>query len=162
MKKQGIRIGVFLKLVGLLSVVAFHSVAQAQVVNLQVNDTQTKLTVTSPGSCSRANAKGCLRVTGQAQINFNLTGTTDCALSYVALGNSENSQGGISAVAASDFNANASTGVVTPVGTPSARHILIRDNNTAEYDLWYTVYASCGGSTITSDPRIENTGTGTN
>jgi hypothetical protein len=159
-KKQVTKLKAFIQLAAVLSVVGFHSIAQAQVVQLGVNESQTKLTVTSPGSCSRANANGCVRVTGRAQISFNLTGPSNCSLLHVALGNSENSQGGLSAVAASDFNANPSTGVVTPVGNPTARHIMIQDNNTAEYEVWYTVYASCGGSTITSDPRIENDGTG--
>lgn len=160
MKKQVTTLKLFFQLAVVLSVAGFHSIAQAQVVNLEVNESQTKLLPTSPGSCSRANAKGCVRVTGQAQISFNLVGETTCSLTHIALGNTENNPGGLSAVAASDFNANASTGVVTPVGSPGARHIKINDHNSAAYDVWYTVYASCGGTTITSDPRIENDGTG--
>jgi len=162
MKKQATKLKALLQLAAVLSVVGFHAIAQAQVVNLEVNESQSKLTVTSPspGSCSRANARGCVRVTGRAQISFNLVGTTECSLTHIALGNSENNQGGLSTVAASDFNANSSTGVVTPIGNPNGRHIMIRDNNSEAYDVWYTVYASCGGSTITSDPSIENDGTG--
>ena len=156
----------FLQLVAVLTIVGFHSIAQAVVVNLEVNAGESKLLVTSPGACAQNNSNGCIRAQGRIQINFNLVGEAACPatggswrLSKVALGNSENSQGGISAVAASDFNANTSSGVVTPVSI-SDRHIGMRNNNTAAYDIWYTVYASCGSSTITSDPRVVNDGSG--
>jgi hypothetical protein len=89
------------------------------------------------------------------QINFNLTGDTSCSLAHVALGN----PGNISEVAAADFNADMASGVVTPI-SQSGRHILIRDNNTAAYEIAYTVYANCNGSLIDSDPRVVNDGTG--
>lgn len=132
------------------------SLAQAGtvVVNFDVNG--NKLVATTPGNCSSgANTNGCVRASGQTQINFNLTGNTDCSLDHVALGG----PGNISAVAAADFNADMSSGVVTPI-SQSGRHILIRDNNTDIYDIAYTVYANCGGAMIDSDPRVENDGTG--
>ena len=102
------------------------------------------------------------------QLNFNLTGQTACSaggdweLDYVALGNGNKaSPGNISQVAAEDFDADQGSGIVSPV-SQNARHILIRDNNSEAYDIWYTVYAVCegNGSTITTDPRVENDGTG--
>jgi len=163
MKMSGLK--TFLQLAVVLSVVGFHSIAQAQTVSLEVNDSQDKLIVTSHGNCSSNNANGCVRASGKIQINFNLKNTSCAAtgeswdLSQVILGNSENSQGNISAVAASDFDANQSSGVVTPT-SQSARHISIRDDNTEAYTVWYTVTASCGSSTIDSDPRIVNDGSG--
>lgn len=129
--------------------------ANAIVVNFNVNDSQSKLVATTQGSCVKNNAPGCVRASGQTQINFNLTGPTNCSLDHVALGN----PGDISAVAAADFNADMASGVVTPI-SQSERHILIRDNNTDIYDINYTVYANCGNGLIDSDPRVENDGTG--
>ncbi|HEY5775509.1 MAG TPA: hypothetical protein VIS57_05425 [Xanthomonadales bacterium] len=140
--------------------------AAAIVVNLEVNDSQTKLVATTPGSCTRIpNTPGCVHATGQVQINFNLTGNSSCSeaegakwqLDHVAMGD----PGNISAVAAADFNADQTSGVVSPI-SQSANHILIRDNNTQAYDIAYTVYARCegGSSVIDSDPRVENDGSG--
>jgi len=149
-----------------LSVGGFHSIAQAAiVVDLEVNANQQQLDATTHGDCSQNNTNGCMRVSGNQNINFNL-GNYPCAsggtwsLSQVILGNAKNSRGSISAVAASDFDADQSSGVVTPVGNPNPSHIGIRDNNTEAYDIWYTVTATCGSSTINLDPRIENDGTG--
>ena len=169
MKKQTIKLTSLLRAATVLSIVGFLSVAHAQlVVSLDVGPNQDKLIATSRGSCTRQpNPPGCLHVSGRVQINFNLKQTTcgggqSWALDYVALGNSNKGQpGNISSTAASDFNANQGSGVVTPV-SGSANHILIRDNNSAAYDIWYTVFASCGGSTIKSDPRLENDGSGHN
>jgi len=156
----------FLQLAAVLSVVGFHSIAQAAiVVDLEVNASQTKLEATTRGNCSQNNTNGCVRVSGNQNINFNL-GNYSCAsggswsLSQVFLGNSKNSRGSISTVAASDFNADQSSGLVSPAGNPNTNHIQIRDNNTQAYDIWYTVTATCGSSTIELDPRIENDGSG--
>lgn len=139
---------------------AFGAISLAQaatvVVNFDVNESQTKLVATTPGSCTRGNnTNGCVRASGQTQINFNLTGSTACSLDHVALGG----PGNISAVAASDFDADMSSGIVNPI-SQSDRHILIRDDNTDVYDIAYTVYANCNGNLIDSDPRVENDGSG--
>jgi len=146
-----------LPVAAVLCAIGSISLAQADaiVVNFNVNDDQSKLIATTPGSCTRDNAPGCVHASGQVQINFNLTGPTNCALDHVALGN----PGGISAVAAEDFNADMASGVVTPI-SQSDRHILIRDNNTDIYEIDYTVYANCGNGMIDSDPRVQNDGTG--
>jgi hypothetical protein len=169
MQKQTFKLAGLLRAAVVLSIIGFMPVAHAQlVVGLDVSPDQDKLVVTTRGACAKQpNPPGCLRVSGQVQINFNLKnascdGGQSWALDYVALGNSNKGQpGSISSTAASDFNANQSSGVVTPV-SKSAKHILIRDNNSAAYDIWYTVFASCGGSTIKSDPRVENDGSGHN
>jgi len=144
----------------------FSSITQAAiVVNMQVNDNETKLSVTTPGNCTRgANQPGCVKAQGQEPVNFNL-GNKQCSaggnwsLDYVALGMSEESIGDLSADAASDFNADASSGRVTP-DSQNANHIQIRNNNTASYDVWYTGYATCDDAIIDTDPRIENDGSG--
>ncbi|MGA9575593.1 MAG: hypothetical protein WBS20_16760 [Lysobacterales bacterium] len=148
----------FLQFVTILSAVGLFSAAQAAaiVVNLEVNDSQTKLVATTKGTCiSGNNTPGCVHASGQVQINFNLTGNTTCTLDHVAIGD----PGNISEVAAKDFNADMSSGLVSPI-SQNDRHILIRDNNTAVYDIAYTVYAQCNGVLIDSDPRVENDGSG--
>lgn len=146
-----------LRVAAVLGAIGAASLAQAGavVVNFNVNDSQSKLVATTQGTCMNNNTPGCIRASGQTQITFNLTGPTSCALDHVALGN----PGNISAVAAADFNADMSTGVVTPI-SQSERHILIRDNNTDIYEINYTVYANCGNGLIDSDPRVVNDGTG--
>lgn len=158
--------GVLSKFTLILFIVGCTSIAQAQiVVNMQVNESETKLTVTTPGNCARgANHTGCVKGQGQQPINFNL-GNKRCSaggnwsLDYVALGMSEGSTGGLTADAASDFNADASSGRVTPT-SQNTNHIQIRNNNMSSYDVWYTVYATCDGDVIDTDPRIENDGSG--
>lgn len=145
------------------------SVAHAQiVVQFDIDSANNKLIATTPGNCQNPpNKPGCVRASGRVQINLTLPGITTCAnggnweLDYVALGTSEGQMGNISAVAADDFGADQTTGVVTAV-TESDRHILIRNNNTQAYDVWYTVYASCSGdgTVADSDPRFENNGSG--
>lgn len=146
-----------LRVAAVLCAVGSISLAQAGaiVVNFNVNDDQSKLVATTQGTCVENNTPGCVRASGQTQINFNLTGPTNCALDHVALGD----PGNISAVAAADFNADMASGVVTPI-SQSERHILIRDNNTDIYEINYTVYANCGNGLIDSDPRVVNDGTG--
>jgi hypothetical protein len=150
-----------------LAVTAASMSAQAAiVVQMQVNDTETKLEVTTRGTCATgANPNGCVKAQGRQPINFNLVGDKRCssgqqwALDYVALGMSESSVGGLTNVAASDFDADASSGEVTPTNQ-NANSIQIRNNNTAAYDVWYTVYAVCDDAVIDTDPRIENDGSG--
>ena len=141
--------------------------AQAAItVQMQVNDSDTKLMITTRGTCSGgSNSNGCIKAQGNQPINFNLVGDKRCPsgelwqLDYVALGMSEGDTGGLTAVAASDFDADASSGEVTPL-TQSGNNIQMRNNNTAAYDVWYTVYATCGDAVIDTDPRIENDGSG--
>lgn len=150
------RLNRLIQLAAVLLAVGIIPVAHAQiVVNLDVNASGNKLVPTTPGNCAKNNTPGCVRASGQVQINFVLPGNTGCSLDHVALGG----PGNISAVAAADFNADMSSGRVTPI-TQSANHILIRDNNTDVYDIAYTVYANCNGTLIDSDPRVENDGTG--
>jgi len=145
-----------LRTVVVLAAIGSISLAQAAiVVNFKLNGDQTKLIPTTQGNCARNNTPGCVRASGTVQINFVLPGPANCTLDHVALGD----PGNISAVAARDFDADMSSGVVTPV-TQSDRHILIRDNNTDVYDVNYTVYADCGNGLIDSDPRVENDGSG--
>jgi hypothetical protein len=158
-----------LQVTAVVSIVGVCSTAQAQatVVNLQVNASQTKLEITTRGNCSSNNTNGCLQATGNALFNFVLTGNKACSaggnwkLDNVTLGMSEGSKGNITAKAAADFYANQSTGVVTP-DSSNDNHIQIKDDNTAVYEVFYTVTATCDGMpSIDSDPRIFNDGTGT-
>lgn len=166
MKMQVMGLKTFLQLVAVISVVGFCSIAQAQAttVNLKVNDSETKLIITSRGNCSSNNTNGCLKPNGKALFNFVLT-EKNCStggkwnLSTVTLGMSEGSEGNLTAVAASDFNADQSTGVVTP-DSSSKSHILIKDDNTEAYTVWYIVKATCNGVTIDTDPRVVNDGSG--
>lgn len=160
MKKQMNKLKGTLKWVIALSMLGFCTAAQAQiVVNLNVNANESKLEITTRGACSSApNKNGCVQASGVTQINYNLTGPATCsaggqwALQQVRVSP-------INSQVAADFNANASSGIVTPV-SQSARHILIRDQNAAAYTVNYTVTATCGGRTINSDPRVINDGTG--
>ena len=154
-----------LQILSLLAVMGFCSVSQAQV-NVKLEVSGDKLVATTRGTCTKQpNPPGCARISGRKNINFSLPANFQCSsgnwdLDHVALSNSEGAQpGGLSEVAASDFNADRASGKVTPENQ-SARHILIRDHNSKPYDIWYTVYATCGGKTIDSDPRLENDGTG--
>ena len=161
-----IRLKAFLKLFTVLSTVGLISIAQAAIV-VKFEVEGSKLVPKTAGKCKKQPVKpGCLKASnGRVQINFKMK-DKKCPggkwqMDYVALGNSENSTGNISAVAAADFNADPGSGRVNPVSS-SANHILIRDYNSAAYDIWYTVYAKCSGdnSAINSDPRVENDGSG--
>jgi hypothetical protein len=153
----------------LLLLASLYTTAHAQiVVSLAVSSDQSELVPTTRGSCARQpNPPGCVRASGQTQINFNLSnspcsGGGSWQLTHVALGNGNKAApGNISTAAAQDFSANQSSGVVSPI-SQSANHILIRDNNSQAYDIWYTVYARCSssGATIETDPRVENDGSG--
>ena len=157
----------FARWVTVLVVTLVTTSLQASVtVQMRVNDTDDKLEITTRGSCtSGSNPNGCVKAVGRQPINFNLVGDKRCPsgelwqLDYVALGMSEGSTGGLTAVAASDFNADVSSGEVTP-NSQSANNIQIRNNNSAAYEVWYTVYATCDDMVIDTDPRIENDGSG--
>lgn len=162
------RLKAFLQLMTVLSAVGLVSVAQAAIV-VKFEVEGSKLVPKTAGKCKKQPIKpGCLKASnGKVQFSFKMK-DKKCTggkwqLDYVALGNSENSTGNISPVAAADFNADQGSGRVTPVSS-NVNHILIRDNNSAAYDVWYTVYARCSGdnSVINSDPRVENDGTGHN
>ena len=173
MKKQRTKLEGLLQLTILFCVVGFCSIAHAAiVVDMEVSPAEDKLLVKTHGTCiSGQNPKGCIHVTGKQQINFNLK-NKKCSeangarweLESVVLSTSKGVQTGISAVAASDFGANEASGIVTATVSQNAHHIGIRDNNTAEYEVWYTVFAKCvgGNSKIDIDPRIKNDGTGYN
>jgi hypothetical protein len=161
-----IRLKAFLKLLTVLSTAGLVSMAQAAIV-VKFEVEGGKLVPKTAGKCTKQPVRpGCLRASnGRVQISFKMQDKT-CPggrwqLDHVALGNSENSTGNISAVAAVDFDADQVSGRVNPVSS-NPNHILIRDYNSAVYDIWYTVYARCSGnnSVIDSDPRVENDGTG--
>jgi hypothetical protein len=171
--------GIILRLATVLTVVAWGVSAQANPVLIEVNSAGTKLVPTSPGNCvSGTNHPGCVRGQGRQPINFNLTSSRECSpvanweLQHVEIRTREDGEPGRLCHAsddpvhcdrvASDFNADRTTGRVTPRGTPNPNHIQIRNNNSAAYVVWYTVYANCGGSdpVIDTDPRIENDGSG--
>ena len=166
-----IKAGVFnkLTLILLIGCISSAAMAQAVVVNIQVNDDETALTVTSPGNCPSDNHPGCVNNNGrgQAPISFNLTGRRNCStggqweLEYVGLGMANKTVGNITAQAATDFNADQTTGRVTPDNS-SANQILMRNNNSGAYVVWYTVFATCPNAIapISTDPRIENDGSG--
>lgn len=168
MKKQTNQLKALFTLVLVISSLGFYSAAQAAAitVGLKVNASQDGLEATTRGTCTKGNnPNGCVGVAPgkKININFNLPsakcdGDEKWQLGQVTLATTEKgTPGGIGSDAASDFNADEVTGIVTPK-TKSGNHILIRDNNSAEYDIWYTVSASCGGKTIDLDPRIENGG----
>lgn len=166
MKNKSGKLKFLFHLAVVLSVLGFYSAAQAQAiaVGLQVNANQDGLDITTRGNCKKSpNTNGCIYAKGTVQINFSLpdarcSDNESWQLDQVVLGTSDKGDpGNISATAASDFNADQASGVVTPVSS-SANHILIRDENSEIYDIWYTVSASCGGETIYTDPRIENGG----
>lgn len=162
-----IRTGVILKRLAVSAVVVPVFSAQAAiVVQMQVNASETGLDITTQGTCQNGtNSNGCVKAQGRQPINFNLVGNRSCSaggsweLDSVALGMARKSTGNLTAVAASDFNADQSSGEVT-ANNQSGNSIQIRNNNTAVYDAWYTVYATCGDSEIETDPRIENDGSG--
>ncbi|MDX2418017.1 MAG: hypothetical protein QNK19_11210 [Xanthomonadales bacterium] len=161
-----IRLKTFLQLLTVLSTVGFISMAQAAIV-VKFEVEGSKLVPKTNGKCQKQPIKpGCLKASnGRVQFSFKMK-DKKCPggkwqMDHVALGNQENSTGNISAVAAADFNADQVSGRVNPVSS-NKNHILIRNYNSAVYDIWYTVYARCSGdnSVINSDPRVENDGSG--
>lgn len=169
MKVQLPKLKNYLPLVTLLSVFGAFSIAQAQIiVDLRVSGDESKLKTMTHGTCQASyNSNGCIGASGRVLINFNLIGKTECSsggnweLDKVVLSEKKDSKTGISEVAAADFNADEATGVVTPK-LEKLRKIQIRDHNTEDYIVWYTVSAYCaaGESTIYLDPRIRNDGSG--
>ena len=152
------------------------ALAQGQPSNLvllAVNDGQTAMDYNASGSsvgACRNPAPGCVRVSGNGQITFRLVNFRQCAsgeqwtLTGVQMGGEgapgkPATWGGLSSVAASDFQADPSSGWAA-TSTSAGGGITIRDANTAEYSLWYRVQARCDGREIYFDPRIENDGTG--
>lgn len=175
MKMKMYKLKAFLQLALVLSVTGVCSLAQAAIiVNMEVNEAQDEMIITTHGTCTGDNpARGCMKVTGKQQINFNLIGNRICKsappgskwmLESVVLSESKNSAPGISDVAASDFGADKATGLVTSPVSKNSKHIGMRDNNTAAYEIWYTVNAKCAGGTgaLSTDPRIQNDGSGQN
>jgi hypothetical protein len=172
MKTQKNSLRFFLQLVLTVSAIGFFSIAQAAiVVNMEVSDDEDALNITTHGTCNDANnSRGCITATGRQQINFNLVGDKMCSLATgekwkldsVVLSESKDAAAGISPVASEDFGADINTGRITDKLLHNDKHISIRNNNTAAYDIWYTVYATCGDQTIDADPRIKNDGTGNN
>lgn len=173
MSENTSRFGFGLLGVMLLAVVGYSTVAQAAiVVNMEVNEAEDALEITTHGTCGGTNPpRGCMLVSGKQQINFNLIGDKSCSLNpgtdwklhSVVLSKYKNAEPGISQVAADDFGADIDSGVITAPIMQKDYHIGVRDNNTQEYDIWYTVYAKCGDmATIDADPRIKNDGTGRN
>ena len=154
---------------------ASHALAQGQSSNLvllAVDNDQSELTYHADGSshgrCEQSSEPGCVRVTGKGQITFRLVSNRQCGndgfweLSGVDLGGENSSAkpdswGGLSATAAADFGADASTGSIP---TSKGNSILIQDYNSQAYSVWYRVAATCGDSIIYFDPRMENDGTG--
>lgn len=166
----------WIQFLALLVVTGFYSAAQAQtVVNLEVSPNEDELIITTRGACAQPpNNRGCVRASNRIQINFILAGNAQCSeadgakweLDYVQLGGKNSSSkpaawGGNDASVESDFDAASGTWIVNPV-SKSARHILIRDHNATKYDIWYKVIANCvgGSSSIETDPRVENDGSG--
>ena len=68
------------KLAGALLISVACATAQAAItVQMQVNDSETKLEITTRGTCtSGANPNGCVRAQGTQPINFVLVGEKRC------------------------------------------------------------------------------------
>lgn len=74
-------------------------------------------------------------------------------------GNVVKKVGSISQTAQFDFGANSKGDINS--ATIDGQYMFVRDMNSAEYDVWYTLYAhQCGDATktATSDPRVRNHG----
>lgn len=167
-------------LAALLMLSPAMAVAQGNAVNLvllRVNDSGTALDYNSDGSshgrCAGSSEPGCVRVSGDGTITFRLVSARNCSgadkwtLSGVQLGGVNSpakpgpgSFGGLTPAAASDFDANQSSGWVQTSAAPGGGIKMI-DANGSLYTIWYRVRASCpDGKHIWFDPRIENDGTG--
>ena len=128
--------------------------------------------------CKKNQHDGCVEVGRGNTAEFTIKlkqGVNDCAgndgqwaLARVILGGEVSGDdpgskpdqwGGLSAVAAADFGADATSGEVAVVNTGNDR-FTFSNANSAEYSLWYTVLAElCGdGRTIELDPSITNKG----
>jgi hypothetical protein len=168
-----------------LLLTGLFTVAQAQTVNhnvqMQLDNIQSKLVITTRGQCGNNNHNGCIDVKAhkKARINFSFVGNKQCnraegakwEIGEVHLGgkNSQNkpqSWGGLDQEVEDDFNvADASTGLLNKGAGSNEQSIIITDQNESAYDIWYKVTAICRNSSgsilgepAVSDPRITNGG----
>jgi len=184
--KKRLKTGCVALATGLMSLGA----VEAQPVTVEYNKIVMVVTGTAPNekleidredtrvkSCNQ-NKPGCVEVSAGNMAEFELRikqGRNDCAgndgkwsIQKVLLGgevagndpgDKPGNWGNLSEVAASDFNADAGTGEVklTRVGNNRAKFY---DTNTANYSIWYNVFAElCGtGRTIELDPSVTNRG----
>ncbi len=172
------------QLLVVFAVTGYFTVAQAQVVNvnvqLQLDSGQTRLDVITHGQCSNNNHNGCLvvRPGTKARINFSFVGNRQCnrasgatwGLNEVYLGgknrnNKPNHWGNLDSEVQADFDvADPASGLLNPEAGSNDQSIVIFDGNNNAYDIWYKVVAVCvdgSGSpidTIETDPRIKNEG----
>jgi hypothetical protein len=167
-----------------LVAIGFYSVAQADMVNvnvqLQLDSSENMLEVTTRGQCSNNNHNGCIHVRRgtQARINFSLVSNPQCnkpggvswEIGEVYLGgkgseSKPGSWGGLDAQVQADFSvADAASGRLNKGSGSNRQSIVISNNNNNAYDIWYKVTAVCvngSGSTVAvaeTDPRIKNGG----
>ena len=173
------------QLLVVLVAIGFYPVAQAQLVNInvqvQLDGAQDKLEVTTKGQCSNNNHKGCIHVRKgtQARINFLFVGDKQCKrpggvsweIGEVYLGgkgsmSKPGSWGDLDAQVQADFSvADAASGRLNKGAGSNKQSIVIINNNKNAYDIWYKVTAVCvngNGSTVgvpaETDPRIKNGG----
>lgn len=174
-----------LQLMVVLAAIGFYSMAQAQLVNVnvqvQLDGPQKKLEVTTLGQCSNNNHNGCIHVRKgtQARINFSFVKNTQCKrpggvsweIGEVYLGgkgsmSKPGSWGDLDAQVQADFSvADAASGRLNKGAGSNKQSIVIINNNKNAYDIWYKVTAVCvngSGSTVgvaaETDPRIKNGG----
>lgn len=156
---------------------------QVFIVNAEVTTSggSHTLSVTSDSACEGSTEKGCIEVAkGKVGIiEFVLDGGTakSCegqdgdtwvwqGIRLTEMSNVDSSGGTtrkkvgtIKGEAQNDFGA-ARSGAVDAV-TINGQYMSVRDMNSKEYDIWYTLTAQqCGDSSVTvnSDPRIKNRG----
>jgi hypothetical protein len=168
-----------------LVLTGLFSVAQAQTVNhnvqMQLDNIQSKLEITTQGQCGNKNHNGCIDVKAnkQARINFSFVGNKQCnraagakwEIGEVYLGgknspNKPQSWGSLDQEVKNDFNvADASIGLLNKDAGSNDQSIIITDQNKSAYDIWYKVTAICKNSSgsilgqpAVSDPRIRNGG----
>ena len=173
-----------LQLLVVLAAIGFYPVAQAQMVNvnvqMQLDSAQRKLEVTTMGQCSSHNHNGCIDVKKgtQARINFSFVGNKQCnrsggvswEIGEVYLGgkgslSKSGNWGGLDDQVQADFSvADAASGRLNKGAGSNKQSIVITNNNYKAYDIWYKVTAICvneSGSTVAvveTDPRIKNGG----
>lgn len=155
---------------------AWSSVATAQydpvTVRLSVSDDESRLVADTPSQCSNSAGRGCIEARPGAKLMINLVlgGDESCSsggswgLTDVYLGGENSpskpgSWGGLN-LAARDFNVDPGSGRVEPEPGSSRQVVRFVNENTAAYDVWYTVQAECNGRVIELDPRIRNGGIG--
>ncbi len=155
---------------------AWPMVALAQydpvTVQVSVSDDETYLEVDTPTQCSSAPGRGCIEAAPgvKQRINIVFGGDEPCSsggrwgLTAVYLGGENSpgkpgSWGGLN-LAARDFNADPGSGRVNLESGSNPQALRFINQNTAAYDVWYTVQAECNGRVIEVDPRIRNGGVG--